>query len=208
MQLETQHSEDAVEPLARHLPFTALEPVQVRDVYARRPSHFGDREIRGLARAPDPLVKPQRPSVICPADIVAPESAARHAGGMGIANELRRVRKSSGRTQAEISAATGIRQEHVSRIENGKRNTSMAALDAFADACGVRFIAVPKDYAVPEEIVALPDDRRDLLLRLARVLAVLPVELVADLIDRVEHWHRRYLGDSSATSQDTRASAS
>lgn len=42
----------------------------------------------------------------------------------------------TGMTQGELAAATGIRREHVCRIEQGKYNVGIDTLQAVADALG------------------------------------------------------------------------
>lgn len=129
---------------------------------------------------------------------------------MGIADELRRARKDSGLQQRKVEELTGIRQEHVSRIERGMRNTSLASLDELAEAYGVRWVAAPRKVADESEIAMLQPDLRDLILRLVRVLPLLPPELLEDLKDRADNWDRRYLSEDAIapSSQVTRANVS
>lgn len=125
-----------------------------------------------------------------------------------IADELRRARAASGVSQVKAHELTGIRQEHLSRIERGLRNPPLSDVDRLADIYGYQFVAVPKTAAAPEEILNLPPELRDIVMRLARVLPDLPPDLVEDMRHRVDFWAERYLEDSSPTSHDTRAMSS
>lgn len=48
------------------------------------------------------------------------------------------ARKQQGLTQKDLSHITGITQADISRIENGKRNPSLAMLKRLADGMGMR----------------------------------------------------------------------
>ena len=58
--------------------------------------------------------------------------------------ELRKARKSRGMSQREMENRTGIRQSHLSRIENGLVDPKLSHAVQMARAVGLEFALVPR----------------------------------------------------------------
>jgi len=57
-----------------------------------------------------------------------------HSGG---GTYIKNARKRAGFTQAQLSAATGIDQASISRMENGRQGVTLESLGRIAEALGV-----------------------------------------------------------------------
>lgn len=54
--------------------------------------------------------------------------------------DLREARQRAGLSQVQLAVRLGLNQSHVSRVEQGLRNLSLAAMTAFARAVGYDLI--------------------------------------------------------------------
>lgn len=54
-----------------------------------------------------------------------------------LAKNLKRIRKSSGKTQAEFAAFVGLTQRGYGKIERGDTHTTLDRIDMLANALGV-----------------------------------------------------------------------
>lgn len=142
---------------------------------------------------------------------------------MGIRELMIAVRKWSGMSQPKLARASGWDDGNISKFEHGKQGATPESIDTWIDGCGYELIAVPKGTLDSREIAALPPKRRDLVLRLTRLMLGPPVmsdEKLDPLWGLVERWERQRaeaLGSSppeddpataAATSQDKRFSSS
>lgn len=64
-----------------------------------------------------------------------PELAAARAAALGTL--IRQARQRAGRTQEEVSAASGLSVVHLQRLERGTANPTLATLYCIADALGL-----------------------------------------------------------------------
>jgi len=62
---------------------------------------------------------------------------------MSIVESLRRARKNSGTTLANVASASGVGTTNLSAIEHGRRDPTVTTTQRLADALGLAFIAVP-----------------------------------------------------------------
>lgn len=61
---------------------------------------------------------------------------------MTITQSLRRARKVSNATLAQVAAASGVREPNLSTIERGLRHPTTATAERVGDALGLKFVAV------------------------------------------------------------------
>lgn len=61
-----------------------------------------------------------------------------------IGTELAERRKQMGKTQADITDATGVQRNHISRIEQGRYSVGFDTLQAIADALDADIRIVPR----------------------------------------------------------------
>ena len=59
---------------------------------------------------------------------------------MDYGKRIRELREAAGMTQVELSNLSGVSQEHISRLENGRHNINAKTADKLAAALGVRLI--------------------------------------------------------------------
>lgn len=116
-----------------------------------------------------------------------------------LVQQLREFRVRTSQRQGSVARSMGVDDSYVSNLERGhKLQEPLRKIDLWAAGLGARIAVVPLDRAIPEEITALPADEQALLLRLARVLTVMPVEQQAFLADQVDLWTHRYGSPSPA----------
>ena len=58
---------------------------------------------------------------------------------------IKEIRERVGMTQVELSEKSGISQEHISRIENGKFSPNVKTADKLAEAMGVTLMDILKE---------------------------------------------------------------
>jgi len=58
---------------------------------------------------------------------------------------IKEIREQVGMTQAELSEKSGLSQEHISRIENGKFTPNVKTADKLAEALGVTLMDILKE---------------------------------------------------------------
>jgi len=58
---------------------------------------------------------------------------------------IKEIRERVGMTQVELSKKSGISQEHISRIENGKFTPNVKTADRIAEALGVTLMDILKE---------------------------------------------------------------
>ena len=58
---------------------------------------------------------------------------------------IKEIREQVGMTQAELSEKSGLSQEHISRIENGKFTPNVKTADRIASALGVTLMDILKE---------------------------------------------------------------
>ena len=58
---------------------------------------------------------------------------------------IKEIREQVGMTQLELSEKSGISQEHISRIENGKFTPNVKTADRIAGALGVTLMDILKE---------------------------------------------------------------
>tara|TARA_R110002012_G_C11673164_1_gene613281 strand:+ start:455 stop:1045 length:591 start_codon:yes stop_codon:yes gene_type:complete len=97
---------------------------------------------------------------------------------MGIADNLKRLREAAGLSQLRLAKKSGVSQQLISQIENGK-NTSTKALPALAAAIGCKVYDIDPSYAEGTGSGrAVPLASIDLLARVAREgLTAVPEDL-------------------------------
>lgn len=61
-----------------------------------------------------------------------------------IGTELAERRKQMGKTQADLTDATGLQRNHISRIEQGRYSVGFDTLQAIADALDADIRIVPR----------------------------------------------------------------
>jgi transcriptional regulator with XRE-family HTH domain len=61
-----------------------------------------------------------------------------------IGTELAERRKQMGKTQADLTDATGVQRNHISRIEQGRYSVGFDTLQAIADALDADIRIVPR----------------------------------------------------------------
>ena len=61
--------------------------------------------------------------------------------------QLKSLRKSIGYSQKQIARWTGMHQNEVSRIENGKQDPRLGRIERMAEALGAELLLVPKQHA-------------------------------------------------------------
>lgn len=101
-----------------------------------------------------------------------------------VGQRVAQARKDRGFTQEQLSETLGIEPVTLSRLETGHRALSLSTLARVADVLGIALgdlldvsRALPKPVFGPEEaeilrlFQRLPEDRRDILLRLAHALS-------------------------------------
>jgi transcriptional regulator with XRE-family HTH domain len=66
-------------------------------------------------------------------------------GSMNYGAKIKELRDKAGMTQAELSEKSGISQEHISRIENGKYSPNVKTADKIAGALGVTLMDILKE---------------------------------------------------------------
>ena len=59
---------------------------------------------------------------------------------MNYGMRIKELREAAGMTQIELSEKSGVSQEHISRLENGRHNINTKTADKLAAALGVRLI--------------------------------------------------------------------
>jgi len=64
---------------------------------------------------------------------------------MDYGKRIKEIRERQGMTQVELSQKSGISQEHISRIENGKFIPNVKTADKLAQAMGVKLIDILKE---------------------------------------------------------------
>ncbi len=125
---------------------------------------------------------------------------------MSIREQLKLARTHAGLSQDALARASGTDNGHISRFERGTRSADTKKLEAWLDACGMTFVAVPVGAADPRELDMLEPTQRELVLRLARLVPHLSRDNARTLLGLVNAWEEDQ--DMSATSQDKRASIS
>lgn len=111
-------------------------------------------------------------------DVFAPKSRKRYPAYM-LAKEIRKQR---GLTQVELADMVGIEQAHISRFENGSGGVTLNVAKKIADALCVSVADLfQDDRSAAEQMLieafrALPPDRRQGWLDMARALAQNPTE--------------------------------
>ena len=88
-----------------------------------------------------------------------------------IAQRIRAARKAKGKTQSEISQATGLDQSYISRLENGTAEGSPSQIMAIARAIGV---PIAQLYDDQDERAAKLSDLSDEAIEVARAWNALP----------------------------------
>jgi transcriptional regulator with XRE-family HTH domain len=76
---------------------------------------------------------------------------------MTLLEQLVRARKRAKLRQEDVAAVVGVDRTEITHIEGGRRGTSMANAEAWANACGYEIVLVPRDPAAadPEGLQAL-----------------------------------------------------
>jgi transcriptional regulator with XRE-family HTH domain len=133
---------------------------------------------------------------------------------MGIRELMIAVRKWSGMSQPKLAKASGWDDGNISKFEHGKQGATPESIDSWIEGCGYELIAVPKGAVEPRELQALPAEKRELVLRLARLMLD-PPGLTDEQVDTVrgdvERWERQRMASedpSSATRHDRPARTS
>lgn len=87
---------------------------------------------------------------------------------MGIADNLRRLRKAAGLSQAELAKKSGVTQQLISQIERGE-NTSTTKLPALAAAIGCKVAQIDPSYSEgTAAAIAVPLLSLELMAKVAR----------------------------------------
>lgn len=67
-----------------------------------------------------------------------------------IGETIAHARKALGRTQKQLSEATGIHKSTLSEIENGRFTGSLDIFERYLDAVGLEISATPKQHQLPD----------------------------------------------------------
>lgn len=106
---------------------------------------------------------------------------------------LLELRLGAGLTERELADASGVSHQMIQKLEQGERNTTIATLNALADALGVelelRLAGGPKKPA-PEP--PRPADRLAVATRILTVLPRLPDDRVDALLNEIALWESKY----------------
>ena len=110
---------------------------------------------------------------------------------------LRRLREARGVSLEQLGRRVGLGKTGVQAIESGRSGAPLDRLQALADALGAVLsveVCAP-DVAAEERVIrdaihALPEERRALLLRVARAAADVDDVLLRGAVEGLESWAR------------------
>jgi len=97
---------------------------------------------------------------------------------MSLGQRIRKRRQTLKVTQQELAKATGVTPQHISAIEQGKRDPSLASLARLAEELGVTvdYLVAGKEGGITNAIPAIKGDKR-LNLKIKKALVALIQEL-------------------------------
>lgn len=107
-------------------------------------------------------------------------------------------------SQRKLSKDIGVSNAHISSVEAGNDNPSLDLLERWAEATGHRLVLrfAPKDQrsneeliSIAEQVAALPNGKRELVLQFVRLVAAVSDEGVLSVLeDQIGSLARRYAG--------------
>ncbi|MFT5687020.1 MAG: transcriptional regulator with XRE-family HTH domain [Myxococcota bacterium] len=119
-----------------------------------------------------------------------------------LGQQLKALRKESGRTQTQVGVVAEVSRQQIDHIENGRRLPTLGTLEGFAKGIGRRVhisfpreggdvtsVDVPADLApLLARVAALPAKHQALIALLCETLPGLPPEVVGMLEVQVGHF--------------------
>lgn len=110
---------------------------------------------------------------------------------------LRRLREARGLSLEQLARRVGLGKTGVQAIESGRSGAPLDRLQALASALGASLVvevrapeAAALERALQAAVEALPEERRALLLRVARAAADVDDVLLRGAVEGLEAWAR------------------